>query len=53
MVLGQIPVVSNVLLVIMNISDFIQFYKTGNNSGWAGFIAYAKERSGNPNRSRE
>ena len=53
MVLGQIPIVSNVLSVVMGISDFIKFYRTRNNSGWAGFIAYAKERSGNPYRSRE
>lgn len=46
MLLGQIPVVSNVLSVIMGISDFVKFYRTRNNSGWAGFIAYAKNHTG-------
>lgn len=44
MVLGQIPIVSNILSVVLGINDFVQFYRTRKNSGWAGFIAYATER---------
>ena len=41
MVLGQIPIISNIVSVVLGISDFVQFYRNRTKCGWAGFIAYA------------